>query len=679
MGRKAFFSACAFFLSFFLALLFSVQSASAAAFTKTLCNPGSETITSPIQITDAASFNASVQSFKGSTNLCTNDKLTMSIVMTGLFSGHAVFTDVSTCICPKPAPPDAAKEQQVLNSVGCAKGQTQPTVTFDLSAHNDSCTASTFTISKCASDPVATFKAACAGADMSIVNPTQAAPSSAPAPSANPPGPATAPVPPAQVPSPGAAVAGNDQLVSALTASGISASDAQRIASDPASAQALINAYATGNKDTIQDTVQDAAEKAGLNLNGAVYDNISSLSATDLQNAKEALSPLADSSGTYIATDTFAPSSDASRPSGTSLTDGNVCGYPGIGGMMMNPETKCGSIQAPAGQSAQGPLQYQCTTWQAYTAATGHSDWSDCSNRYDAAKAVQVTNDYYQNVWLPQNAASCAAANISLPSCAYTSHWLGTGGGPALVKALPGLDMSAPITSLCGSAYLSQAACDQNPGLIYADSRNRSQPYTIAGVFQHMDSLLGVSSSAPTTYQGAPASGPFGSLLGSGASVDPTLSNAGAVSPFASVSGVSGTSIGAPGYSQITPSSGYVPPASTPYYPSQPYQVAQQSNSAAPSAGSAASALPLPAATAQIIAQPHTASRGSTVVVAWTSAGIAASACNVFENSTALMVSTNAGTLSVQASSTGPLSFTLSCKSAATGLTVTSSDSVVIK
>ncbi len=469
------------------------------------------------------------------------------------------------------------------------------------------------------------------------------------------------------------AIAGNDQLISALTTSGIRADDAKKLAADPASAQALINAYASGNKDTIQDTVQDAAKKANIPLTDAIYTNIASLSDSKVERAKTDLAPLADASGTAIPGDTFAqPPALVATPSGASLTDGTVCGFPGIGGMIMNPETLCGSVQAPAGQSAQGPLQYQCATWQAYTSATGHSDWGDCSNRYDATKAVQVTNDYYQNIWLPQNSAACAAANISLPSCAYTSHWLGVGGGPSLVKALPGLDTSAPVTSLCGSAMLSQAACDQNPGLIYADSKNRSRPYTIAGVFQHMDSLLGVKGTSPATFAGQSSGGPFSSITGGGSTIP--LENLS--SPFANVSGIYTTSgLGGNPYYTQTSYGGYqtqtynpYSPTSAPRYPAYvPVQTGVQNPAVAP-------------AVAQLVVQPHSAAVGAQLSVAWTSAGTdPTSPCRVLENGSMVIASASEGVRLIAATSTGTVSFTLTCRSLGTGAVVTSSDSATVR
>lgn len=148
-----------------VALIFAAQAASAATPQKSVCKPGTIVKNSSARITDAATFASAVGTFTGSSNLCTNEKISLSIHMTGLLDGYGSLTDEVTCICTKASD---------LQTVGCGKGQTQPTVTFDLSARNSSCNAATFTISKCVSSPVAAFTAACGGADMAYVEPSGA-------------------------------------------------------------------------------------------------------------------------------------------------------------------------------------------------------------------------------------------------------------------------------------------------------------------------------------------------------------------------------------------------------------------------------------------------------------------------------------------------------------------------
>lgn len=673
----------------FLVLLFSAQFASAAAFTKTLCNPGTATISSPVQITDTASFTASINSFKGSTNLCTNDKLTMKINITIIPpGGYGTFTDESTCICPKSNPPDKSKDQKTLDGVGCAKGQTQPTVTFDISAHNTSCKSSTFTISKCATDPQAAFKAACAGQDMSVVAPTNAAPSA----TANPAGPAATAAPqvqpspaPTQAPGSGSTIAGNDALVAALTKSGLSESDAKALAADPDSAQKLINAFATGDKDTIQDTVQDAASKAKLNLNDGVYDNIASLSATDVEQAKNTLAPLADSSGTYIASDTFVPDSSApvyapgkggANAAMISQAEQQYGLPPGLLGNMCNAESRCNPSACFQNNpdSACGLYQYTTSTWTGVTTqmcAQGIASVSQyCVNgsiplnyRLDATVATQVAG-YNISQNLQQYGSLIAQTGIDQSTAAYIMNGLGT---PTAAKFFQAY-IANPNMSTADFLYQTQpslaATILANNGHLYAGQ-------TLQGTVNQFAANLGASASG----SGANSSlGPFGAITGGGTYVDPTLTNYGAVSPFSNVGGLY-TSSG------ITSTAGYTQtnPYAT-YTQSQTYSSSQNTQAqTGVQTTSATVTTAVPLAAAQLIVEPHDVSAGAQLRVVWTSAGTDVSApCQVLENGTALMATAKEGSLILAATSTGTISFTLSCRSQATGASITSSDSATV-
>jgi hypothetical protein len=475
-------------------------------------------------------------------------------------------------------------------------------------------------------------------------------------------------------------IAGNDTLVSALTASGINASDAQKIAADPVSAQALINAYATGNKDTIQDTVQDAAAKAGISLNDGVYDNIESLSDAKIQTAQTALAPLADQSGTVIPSTFSAPANTApTQPLKGGANAQMIAAAEqqynlpsGLLGNICNSESRCTSI-CSSSSSACGMYQYTSSTWTGVTAqmcSQGVSSVAQYCNggsisaslRTDPYVATQVAGwNISQN--LQQYAPLIAQTGIDQGTAAYIMQGLGTGGASKFFQAY----IQNPNMSTADFLYQTQPGA---AATIIATNGNLYNGQTLQGTVNQFAANLGSApaSSAPVGGALIGAGSPFSTntnILGG------SLLGANVTSPFANVS---------PIYS--TPGLGSSPAAYTPIQYAQTQQAAPVQS--APSTGStiqnAASTGQSGIAVDQIIAQPKVVPEGSPITVSWSSVGMsAASPCQVLENGSVISSSANEGVQVVDASTTGTLAFTLSCVAQGTGALVPGSASVTVQ
>lgn len=481
-------------------------------------------------------------------------------------------------------------------------------------------------------------------------------------------------------------IQGNEQLIQALTATGISSGDAQKLASDPSSAQALINAYATGNTNTIQDTVQDAAAKAGINLNNDIYDNISNLSPAQVQTAQTALSPLADQSGTVITGDTFQPASNAQAPAQPLKGGANAAmiaaaeqqyNLPtGLLGNICNSESRCTSV-CSGSSSACGMYQYTSSTWTGVTTQMCSQGISTivqyCSGgsistslRSDPYIATQVAGwNISQN--LQQYGSLIAQTGVDQSTAAYIMQGLGTGGAQKFFQAY----IQNPNMSTADFLYQTQpgsaAAILATNGHLYAGQ-------TLQGTVNQFAANLGAApaSTAPVGSAVTGAGSPFSISTGA---LGSALLGSNITSPFANVSPYySAPGLGSTAALPIQ-SIQYAQPVQQPAQTVQTVPTQQVTGTSQTPASSGQTGV----AVAQIIAQPKSVAVGAPITVSWSSAGMsAASPCKVMEDGI-VVAALNEGAQIVTATSTGQLSFSLSCTPSVSGAIVTSKASVLVQ
>ena len=129
---------------------------------KSICKSGTTVKSAPpIWSLDPAVGKEAFTNLVGSTNFCTNEKVTL----TGLGN---VLSDEVTCICTT---------QAQMDKVGCERAdQTQPTVTTVIDKSKTGCLSGSVTVSKCATNPEAAYEVACKqGRNMSRIAPTSVA------------------------------------------------------------------------------------------------------------------------------------------------------------------------------------------------------------------------------------------------------------------------------------------------------------------------------------------------------------------------------------------------------------------------------------------------------------------------------------------------------------------------
>lgn len=535
--------------------------------------------------------------------------------------------------CSKPDEPSAEKP-----ALGCAKGQTQPTILAHIPAvtvpllgtlvdastvgPKSRCNAD---ISNIVGSMVGRYKTSdLTGfkSDLTALNnlPAQA--------------------PPIQVPIDVSTVNGSAQLAQELsTGAGISLDQAKQIVQDnPQAAVDAINAIAGG------DTGQIQAKLNALHLNPDLADT-ASLKAT-------------------MATDNDLPTKapDQGPSNGNTFANGDSgntpptqCGISGMAGGMMYAESACGAHTYQPLSSVQGPYQYLCSTWQHDTIAVGLPQYSDCSYRNDTAITTQVVNGMYDNggVYQQQYGAMCSSANLTWSSCAYAIHVFGQNGFQNILSAEE-VNPGAPAYSLCGYA-VSAAACSNNLSIF----RNGG---TVAGVFGELDRRLGSNAPIVASYVPSSAS-PVGAIFTSGSS--------GYYMPYGGSPYANAIPVGyaAPvGYSPIAPIS---TATQTPTTHATPVQYTGPAPATKPAIA------PQPVAT--LIAQPTTTTRGQSVVLSWSTAGMRTDSCSLTTAGVSLAQGNDGSKrIATNANSPSPMVFLLTC-AAVDGTSVQESASVTLQ
>lgn len=598
---------------------------------------------------------------------CYDETITLSVTFPSLTLN---FTTQARNQC-KSAPPDPRADNR-----GCAKGQTQPSVTVHIPSSGlpgvnaqtigpkSRCLAAvTNTIGTLTQGGIsaASVNASSLQSALTAINnaPAQATP----------------------IPSTGS-IAGNSDLVAALTNSGVPPTAAQTLAADPSSAQALINAYATGNTDTIQDTIQDAAAKANIQLNDGVYNNIANLSSSQLQNAQTALTPLADNSGTAIVgSDTFSqngpPALSTKGGANAPMIAQTEQQYGLSSGLLSNmcySESRCQPTTCYQGNqnSACGMYQYIPSTWTSVTAqmcAQGVSSVAQyCSGssiplsyRSDAYVSTQVAGwNISQN--LQQYGSLISQTGINQGTAAYIMQGLGTPAASAFFQAY------TQNPNMSTVAFLQQYYAN-NPGLVSSIVANNGNLYngqTLQGTVNQFAANLGATAPASSAYAstaagnaGSPFSITAGAGFGSGSqavSYTPLT----ATSPFASMSSIYATAGLGSGQSLV--SNGSITP------------ILSTGNTGSSGAGTPATPI------ARITAQPSAVQVNGLITVSWSSGGMSAAVpCKVFESGNSLPIAQqNNGTRAVAATTTGAVVFNLACTSSVNGATITAQSQTVI-
>ncbi len=502
-------------------------------------------------------------------------------------------------------------------------------------------------------------------------------------------------------------VAGQDQLSKALQNFGVSSDDAQKVvtadaANNTNNAQALLNSFVSGDSTKISD----AADKAGITLNADTISSITSLTPNQVSD---------NVSGLYSSDQKVAASNIENSPStfSQSTTDTGAAPQSTKGGQyapMFNqleqkynlPSGYLASVAkvesggnpniCASGSSACGMFQYTSGTWtvdsQRYNlAVNGVNAPLDQSLRFDAATEASVTAytaSYNQSTYASsiQNAVN---AGMDPSAALYSIHNLGSGGGPAFMNAYA-QDSSQPVSNV-----VSQAAIKGNPGL-YGDGS-----ISLAQAQQNMLNAMGGNTNFAASSNPANVTSPFTATTGTAAQSYYVTNGQ---SPYANMSNVysaPGTgygstngygssygsgygsygnngsgygSYGTPVQSSVTTQNtyqAYTPPAT---------QTTTQTTPTTTKSAAGQTGTPV----AQIIVQPANVSKGHSVTVSWSSAGMsAASVCQVRENSATILANSNEGSQVVAASSTGTLSFSLSCAAQGTAQTVQSSASATVQ
>ena len=448
--------------------------------------------------------------------------------------------------------------------------------------------------------------------------------------------------------------AGTDALTTALTGLGVPQDQAAAIANN-SNSDDLLNAIRSGDSATIKTALQSAADAAGVTLNPDVLQNISQLTPTEVAADTTAATTGDTQPGSG---DTFDASDNKDAPSqNTGLnTLPTRCGIDGIAGNIMGAESACGSNTYNPLANVHGPFQYLCSTWAGDTAATGYSQYSDCSYANDPTISAAVVNARYA-LYDQQYGSQCEGAGLTDTSCMYAIHVFGEPGFNKMLAAAEA-NPNAPASSLCGTA-LQNIACSNNASII-------NNGGTVAGVFSELDRRLTGSSAVASAVN--PNSNVFSTASNPYVTLSPTAVGYAAAAPFGSVSS---------GYSLA-----------------QPQQVVQtQTQTSAPSTSNTTSYTPVsytpatqttppPLPAAIIIAQPSEIFPGDPVQVSWSSVGMRPDIpCKVVVNGTFLFAVSNEGTK--LATTTGAqagqsLAFALQC-TALSGISVNEATSVSIQ
>lgn len=484
---------------------------------------------------------------------------------------------------------------------------------------------------------------------------------------------------------------GRDQAQQVMQAFGIPEEQAKEIvANKPTEAKELLNAFASGDKETIKT----AAEGAGVTLNESTLNNIASLSPEDRANRFEQLyreEDLKNIRDLYAAESTFGNAQN-SATNGPGSTTGlpTQCGLPGIGGNIIRAESTCGRINYNPLSSVRGPGHFLCPTWNTYVSQVGRGDLScscasrgyngNCAAVMDAQTVAGVLNEH-SAAYQQKYGAQCAAAGLSWNSCYYAIHVWGEGGfrgALSLAQSNPG----ASAFALCNGP-LSAAACNNNRSIL-------SKGGSVVGMFGELERRLGGNGNVISTF----AQGPSSPFDFSGSARSYTYGG----SPFAQVNPV-GYSMGYGGGSPTGFGGSGAPVGSAPV--GTPTTIGTPSGGATgvgsslggTSGGSGAGLVPSgtvtqpttpprPKGVAMIIAQPNAVLRGAPIVVAWSSAGVRTDQpCQIFAGDS-FLAQGNEGTRKFEtknmAAST-TVRFSITCADLSTGIEIRQATTATVR
>ncbi len=394
-------------------------------------------------------------------------------------------------------------------------------------------------------------------------------------------------------------------------------------------------------KASENDTAGAQAIARQLNLNEDVMRNIASLSPTAQQPADNPASVMpTERPGTSPTTFPNTPAANEGLPV--------QCGTDGLAGNIMYAESRCARINSNPLSSVQGPYHFLCDTWRAYANQTGNGQYSDCAYRNDVTVSTQVMNARMDQ-FAARYGADCTAAGLSLTSCQYAIHVFGEGGYRQIFNAYQN-NPAATAMSLCGSA-VSNAACTNNISIF----RNGG---TVGGVFGELDRRLGGTGTIIPTV--SPPASPFGGFTNpSAGGYTPTGSPFGGANPF--------------GYSSYNPGSGYLPTNFTGTNTQSGTNNSMFSFFTGLFSGATSgmntnqntnTQAPVQQAVVSIIAQPQTVYRNSSIVVSWSTIGTRQGSCRTVMHeaaSTRDLGNSHEGSSVVVASSTGQVSFAVTC------------------
>jgi hypothetical protein len=464
-------------------------------------------------------------------------------------------------------------------------------------------------------------------------------------------------------------IQGNEQLIQALTSSGVSVNDAQKIVSDPSSSQALINAYASGNKDTINSTVQDAATRAHISLNDGVYTNISSLSPQQVQASQSALSPLADQSGTTIPSSTFDTPNTAGTTAATpdiSSTLAPLCNQ--LGG--------CGNVCPNSSIMVCNTNNPGALTWATWEAKYGGQPCGQSNNTacfptmeqgiQAQARLLTTSNSYFASgtntIW----GEFCSSNYASGPgsNCAAYANF---------VSKQTGIPVNQTIdpnnAQQIGSILMAQSRMESGKGVIFTTDQLQSGLNLAYGTQVLPASTPGYTSATINTGVGG-----LGGIFGGGNTSGQVMLS----SPFSNVSPIYST----PGLASASPYPIQYAQQASPTYPvtlPATQTIVPQNNSTTSGAGTITNIGKSGTAVAQIIAQQKSVLRGNPISISWSSVGMSpTTVCNVLEGS-AMIARANEGVQTVISTTSGTISFSLLCTSGKSGAIITSFTQVLVQ
>ena len=598
--------------------------------------------------TSAASVKSYLQNVIYCPTACYDENIRITIP-----SAHdsIVFTVTATNKCK-----DASAQNSQQDNRGCAKGQIQPQITFNVPeiSHwlagvlvkaqqlgpKSRCNAGISDLVNSAFDKIS------AGNDAGDANLVKSAQNDLNAFNALP-----TQAPPMEN-------AWTDALMRALTGLGISEPDAKTIAQSAVTAGDLIKALQSNDPDTISDALKNAAKTAGITLNSNLLDDIAHLTPEQAAAKVAALAGIDTGQLGGLAAGFDPPLGQTAPPGGVwsdmykSIESQYGMDTFAPGGLAMFGKIESGgdpNAISPTG--AAGMFQYTGSTWDLWS-----SKWNQAVNgissplprnlRFDPKVSSEVTAYYMASNW-QQHGGLIQQSGMDTNAALYAIHNLGDSGGPGFIQAFaqnPNLPVSAvvrpeqirynPVIYGNGNISLAQAQANMLAGMTGSTNfsgRSRA-PY---------NGYMGGGTSNYSPYaMGSPYSYAYGN--------DPFASAYSGYALARPVSIGSPMTIGVPGSSSGSSQGG------------QSFAPQDQGFSGS---GSMQSSVPQPAAT--IIAQPASVAKGASVQVSWSSVGMRPDQpCQVFANEVFLFAVGNEGTKfasTTTATSGQHWTFTLKC------------------